>query len=66
MEKRTRYTPEFKSKVMMEVLREQTTVSQWKREFVEKAPLLFDRKTGKEDQPPVFPQMPTNLRIRER
>lgn len=64
MEKRNRYASEFKPKVVMEVLREQETVNQiaaeyelnsqmvsmWKREFIEKAPWVFDRKAGKEEQ----------------
>ena len=56
MEKRNRYTPEFKAKVVMEILRETETVnqiaakyelnpqmaSQWKREFVVHAGDVFD------------------------
>jgi len=56
MEKRNRYTAEFKAKVVLEVLREDESlnqiaakyelnpqmVSQWKREFVEHAADVFD------------------------
>lgn len=59
MEKRNRYTPEFKTKVVLEVLREEQTVneiaskyelnpvmiSRWKAEFVERAPLVFGQAT---------------------
>ncbi len=55
MEKRNRYTPEFKAKIVMEVLREEETVNQiagkyslspqmvgqWKREFVSHAGEVF-------------------------
>jgi len=59
MDKRNRYTPEFKTKVVLEVLREEQTVneiagkhelspvmiSRWKAEFLERAPLVFGRGT---------------------
>jgi len=57
MKKRNRYTSEFKAKVVMELLREESTlaqmaskyqlnpqmVSQWKSEFVKKAPAVFEK-----------------------
>ena len=62
MEKRNRYTAEFKAKVVLEVLREEESlnqiaamydlnpqmVSQWKREFIERAPDVFERKKNSE------------------
>lgn len=64
MEKRNRYTPEFKTKVVLEVLQEQQTVneiaakyevspvmvSRWKAEFMERASSVFDKKTGEIDK----------------
>lgn len=62
MEKRNRYTPEFKAKVVLEVLREDESLNeiaakyelnpqmicQWKREFVEHAADVFDHKKNNE------------------
>ncbi len=62
MEKRNRYTPEFKAKVVLEVLREDESlnqiaakyelnpqmISQWKREFVEHASDVFEHKKNNE------------------
>ncbi len=62
MEKRNRYTAEFKAKVVLEVLREDESlnqiaakyelnpqmVSQWKREFVDHAADVFDHKKNGE------------------
>ncbi|WP_339186043.1 IS3 family transposase [Brevibacillus sp. FSL K6-6036] len=59
MEKRNRYTAEFKTKVVLEVLREEQTVneiagkyelspvmlSRWKAEFLERASMVFGRET---------------------
>ena len=56
MEKRRKYTSEFKVKIVMEVLREEQTlgeiaakheinpnqITNWKREFLEKVPNVFD------------------------
>jgi putative transposase len=64
MEKRNRYTPEFKSKVVLEVLREEQTIngiagkhqlspvmiSRWKAEFLERAPLVFGQATKEVDK----------------
>lgn len=64
MEKRNRYTPEFKAKVVFEVLREEQTVneiaakyeispvmlSRWKAEFIERAPSVFEKKSGEADK----------------
>lgn len=58
MEKRNRYTAEFKTKVVLEVLREEQTVneiagkyeispvllSRWKAEFLERASMVFGRE----------------------
>lgn len=60
MEKRNKYKPEFKTKVVLEVLREEMTVNQiaaehqispqmvskWKAEFLERAPMVFEKGTG--------------------
>jgi putative transposase len=62
MEKRNRYTSEFKVKVVLELLREEGTLnqiagkyelnpqmlSQWKREFLDRATGIFDQKKGQE------------------
>ncbi|MFD2671787.1 IS3 family transposase [Marinicrinis sediminis] len=64
MEKRNRYTSEFKTKVVLEVLQEQQTVneiaakyeispvmiSRWKGEFMERASTVFDKKTSEVDK----------------
>lgn len=62
MEKRNRYSAEFKTKVVLEVLREEETINQiaaryelnpqmvghWKREFIEHALEVFARKQSAE------------------
>lgn len=62
MEKRNRYTSEFKTKVVLEVLREEETVneiagkyevspvmvSRWKAEFLERASTVFEKTTDTE------------------
>ncbi len=62
MEKRNKYSAEFKTKVVLEVLREEETVNQlaaryelspqlvghWKREFIEHASEVFTRKQSAE------------------
>ena len=62
MEKRNRYTSEFKAKVVLEILREDESLnqiaakyelnpqmlSQWKREFVDHAAEVFDHKKSNE------------------
>ena len=64
MNKRNRYTSEFKTKVVLEVLREEQTVNQiaakydlappmvsrWKAEFLEKAHSVFERETENKEQ----------------
>lgn len=64
MEKRNRYTPEFKTKVVLEVLREEQTVneiaakyemspvmiSRWKTEFIERASTVFEKKVSEADK----------------
>ncbi|WP_397375773.1 IS3 family transposase [Paenibacillus sp. EPM92] len=64
MEKRNRYTAEFKSKVVLEVLREEQTVneiaskyelspvmiSRWKAEFLERASTVFEKKASEADK----------------
>jgi putative transposase len=64
MEKRNRYTSEFKTKVVLEVLREEQTVNEiaskyelspvmigrWKAEFLERASMVFEKKTGEADK----------------
>ena len=57
MEKRNHYTPEFKAKVVLELLQEESTLSQvaskyqlnpqmlsqWKSDFVKNAAIVFER-----------------------
>jgi transposase len=64
MDKRNRYTPEFKTKVVLEVLQEQQTVneiaakyelspvmvSRWKSEFMERAFIVFEKNTNEADK----------------
>lgn len=64
MEKRNRYSAEFKAKVVIEVLKEQETVNQiaaryqlspqqiskWKRDFIGQAATVFEKKKTKENQ----------------
>ncbi|WP_159881029.1 transposase [Paenibacillus puerhi] len=64
MQKRNRYTTEFKTKVVLEVLREEQTVneiaakyemspvmiSRWKAEFLECASTVFEKKTSEADK----------------
>lgn len=64
MEKRNRYTAEFKTKVVLEVLREEQTVneiaakyelspvmiSRWKAEFLERASTVFEKKASEADK----------------
>ncbi|ALS25064.1 transposase [Paenibacillus naphthalenovorans] len=64
MEKRNRYTSEFKTKVVLEVLREEQTVneiaskyelspvmiSRWKAEFLERASTVFEKKTSETEK----------------
>jgi transposase len=64
MEKRNRYTPEFKTKVVLEVLKEEQTIneiagkyevspimiSRWKAEFLERASMVFEKKTSEADK----------------
>ena len=62
--KRNNYEPEFKSKVVLELLREEKTVSQvaaeygvhpnlisrWKADFIEKMPALFSKELSESDK----------------
>lgn len=64
MEKRNRYTPEFKAKVVLEVMREEHTVneiatkyelnpviiSRWKAEFLERASMVFQKGPSEVDK----------------
>ncbi len=64
MEKRNRYTPEFKTKVVLEVLQEEQTVneiaakyelnpvmiSRWKAEFLARASMVFEKGTSESDK----------------
>jgi putative transposase len=64
MEKRNRYTAEFKAKVVLEVLREEQTVneiaskyelspvmiSRWKAEFLDRASTVFEKKVNEVDK----------------
>ncbi len=69
MEKRNRYTSEFKAKVVLELLREESTLnqvaskyqlnpqmlSQWKSEFVKNASTVFER--GKDESGKLLKEM---------
>jgi transposase-like protein len=62
--KRNHYTPEFKAKVVLELLREEKTLSQiaadygvhpnllsrWKAEFLEKMPTVFSKEISEVDK----------------
>ncbi len=62
--KRNQYTPEFKAKVVLELLREEKTLSQiatdygvhpnllsrWKTEFLEKMPTVFTKDIAEVDK----------------
>jgi transposase-like protein len=64
MVKRRTYAPEFKVRVVLELLSgekglmaasreygiKDTVLSRWKQEFLEKAPELFDSSNGKKDE----------------
>jgi transposase len=64
MEKRNRYTSEFKTKIVLEVLREEQTVneiaakyelspvmiSRWTSEFLESASSVFEKKASEADK----------------
>ena len=63
MQKRNERTPKFKKKVVLETIKEANTtneiankfgvhpvqVSRWKREFLERAEIVFERSRQKED-----------------
>jgi transposase-like protein len=63
MEKRRRFKPEFKAEVVLEVLREEKTLSEiaadygvhpnqlsrWKAEFIRNASRVFSKETDEED-----------------
>lgn len=62
--KRNRYTPEFKSKIVLEVFKEEKTITelasehgihvnqlrQWKKEALEQLPQLFTKQTKKQEK----------------
>jgi transposase-like protein len=62
--KRKAYSPEEKSKIVLEVLREESTlnemtvkygvspqlISRWKAEFIENMPTVFDKKNTETEQ----------------
>jgi putative transposase len=64
MEKRNTYKPEFKTKIVLELLREEKTVNQlaaeyelnpvmisrWKSEFLERASMVFEKGTSEADK----------------
>lgn len=64
MEKWNRYTPEFKTRVVLEVLQEEQTVneiaakyevspvmiSRWKTEFLSRASMVFEKGTSEADK----------------
>ena len=65
MTKRRKFSPEFKARVVMEMLTEQksaaqasreygikdSVLSRWKQEFIERSPQLFEQGTVRVDRP---------------
>lgn len=64
MTKRRQFTPEFKARVVLEMLTEQKSASQasreygikdsvlsrWKQEFIERSPMLFEQNAASDDR----------------
>jgi transposase len=64
MTKRRRFLPEFKARVVLEMITEQksaaqarreygikdSVLSRWKQEFIERAPQLFEQGTASDDR----------------
>lgn len=64
MTQRRKFTPEFKSQVVLEMLTEQksagqvsreygikdSVLSRWKQEFIERSPQLFEQGTASDDR----------------
>jgi len=64
MAKRRSFTPEFKAKVVLEILIEgksmtqasreygikDSVLSRWKQEFIERSPKVFERGTSRDDR----------------
>ena len=64
MEKRRRFTAEFKARVVLDMLTEQKSAAQasreygikdselsrWKQEFIERSPLLFEQGAAQDDR----------------
>lgn len=64
MAKRRSFTPEFKAKVVLEILIENKSMAQasrkygikdsvlsrWKQEFIERSPKVFERGTSRDDR----------------
>ena len=64
MTKRRQFTPEFKARVVLEMLTEQKSASQasreygikdsvlsrWKQEFIERSPMLFEQNVASDDR----------------
>ena len=62
--KRRKFTPDFKARVVLEMLTEQKSASQvsreygikdsvlsrWKQEFIERSPMLFEQGTAKDER----------------
>ena len=79
--KRKKYTPEYKAKIVLEALREESTVSEiasrenvnpnqiqnWKREFIEKSATVFTtEKADKETERLLEKQKNTQSRLEKK
>lgn len=64
MTRRRKYTPEFKARIVLEMLTEQKSIAQasreykikdsvlsrWKQEFIERSPMLFEQGSASDDR----------------
>ena len=64
MTNRRKYTPEYKARIVLEILTEQKSIAQasreykikdsvlsrWKQEFIERSPMLFEQGRTKDDR----------------
>ena len=79
--KRKKYTPEYKAKIVLEALREESTVSEiasreninpnqiqnWKREFIEKSAMVFStEKADREAEKLLAQQKNTQSRLEKK
>lgn len=64
MTNRRKYTPEYKARIVLEIITEQKSIAQasreykikdsvlsrWKQEFIERSPMLFEQGRTKDDR----------------